>query len=268
MKDNNNIIVMPVVRKKPWVNTDKFGKNKLMGATTTLQAYYGNNGLQTGLEGNKELQEEFESELGLPTGSLSPTLSNDYWSDSMNITLEDGPNIFKRGLPLDKLKILVLKNHPIVANSQAEITPESEFYIVDEVLETEKKASKAESKEKAYAILSGMSATEQRQFLKLYGIGGSEISDRDVKGELGELLESNVKEFLSKASYSKEKINITAFIFDLVQHNILRIRGNHYFDSDEDKGTLETLSSYFLAPEKQEVYMNYKERLEHAKHGN
>lgn len=263
---NNNIIVMPVVKRKPWVNTDKFGKNKLMGASTTLQPYYGEAGFQTGLEGKPELQAEFEEELNLPKDTLKPSVSNDYWHDEMNIGLEDGPNVFKKGIPMDRLKILILKNHPSIANSLSEVNPDTQFYIVDEAAETERKATKAEKKSEAYLLLAEMSPSEQRQFLKLYGKGGSEMSERDVKAELGTNIEDNVNDFLSKSSFSKEKINIRAFIFDLVAHNILRIRGGNYFDSDEDKGNLETLTAYFLAPEKQEVYMNYKERLEHAKH--
>jgi len=266
--DNNQIIVMPVVRRKPWVNTSQFNKNKVMEANTTVQAYSGQNGLQTGLEGNKELQEEFEKELGLAPGTLAPTLSNDYWSEEVNIKLEDGPTTFSKSHPKDRLKILILQNHPLVANSLAEVSPETDFYIVDEVLEQEKKLNKAEKKERAYAIFSEMSPSEKRQFLKMIGKGGNEMSDVDVKAELSTILEDNVDDFLSKSEFSKEKLTIRAFIFDLVQYGILRIRGGHYFDSDEDKGNLEALTTYFLSPSKQDAYLTYKERLEHAKLGN
>ena len=264
---NNDIIILPVVRKRPWVNTASFQKNKLMSASTIIQPFYGRDGFQTGLEGNEDLQSQFEKELNMTKDTLKPTVNNDYWHEEMNIKLEDGPNSFSRSNPQDKLKILVLRNHPIIANSFNEINPESQFYIVDEIVESEKKASRAENKAKAYSVLTGMNPSEQRQFLKLYGKGGNDMSERDVNAELGEYLEENVVDFLFKSDYSKETINIRAFIFDLVAYNVLRIRGGDYFDSDENKGNLESLSSYLLAPEKQDIYLNYKERLEHAKHG-
>lgn len=266
--ENNNIIIMPVVRKRPWVNTDSFNKNKLGGASTVMQPYFGENGFQTGLEGQEELQAQFEKELGLEKGSLEPIVTNEYWSENMNIKLEDGPTIFKRALPMDRLKLLILKNHPKVALSINEVTPDNDFYIVDEVLESERKATKTEKKSKAYGILVNMSPEEQRQFIKLFGKGGPDMNEMEIKADLGELIEQNVDEFISKSEFSKEKIHVRAFIFDLVTYNILRIRGGHYFDSDEDKGDLEVLTSYFLAPEKQDVYLNYKERLDHAKRGN
>lgn len=268
MKDNNEILVMPVVRKKPWVNADKYNKNKIMGANTTLQPYLGKGGFQTGLEGDPELQKELEDSLGLVEGALKPVLSNDYWHNEVNIKLEDGPNTFNKNLPKDRLAIMILKNHPKVANSEAEITPDSDFYIVDVIQEQAKKATTAEKKAEAYAIFTGFSIQEKRQFLKLYGKGGADMSENDVFAELGAELENNVDEFLLKAKYSKEKINMRAFIFDLVQYNILRLRGGSYFDSDEDKGNIEVLTNYLLAPDKQDIYFNYKERLEHAKRGN
>lgn len=265
--ENNNVIVTPVVRRKPWINTDKFNKNKLLGAKTILQPYFGPEGFKTGLENNEALQKEFENELNLPEGTLKPSMDNDYWHEEMNIVLEDNPNTFNRNIPKDRLKLLILKNHPLVAPSEAEITPDSEFYIVDIYQEQERKATKAEQKAKAYALLTSMSPQEQRQFCKLYGTGGMDMSEKDVFVELGIRIEDNVVEFLSKAEFSKEVINIRAFIFDLVEYNILRIRGGNYFDSDEDKGDLKTLSNYLLAPDKQSVYLNLKERLEYAKKG-
>jgi hypothetical protein len=264
---NNNIIVMPVVRKRPWVNTDKYSKNKIGGALTTVSPYLGEDGFHTGLENDQELQNSFEKELGLVTGTLSPVLSNDYWHDNLNIRLEDGPTTFRKGLASDRLKLLILRNHPLVANSLAEISPDTDFYIVDEELETDRKATKAEDKSKAYLLLSEMSPSEKRQFLKMFGAGGNDMSDKDIIAELGDIIENELKSFLSTSEFSKEKVNIRAFIFDLVQYNILRLRGGNYFDSDEDKGNLEILTSYFLSPDKNDVYLNYKERLTHARQG-
>lgn len=265
--EDKNIVVMPVVRHKPWVNSDKYNKNKVLAASTTLQPYLGIAGLTTGLEGNKELQAQFEKDLRLSDDALNPVVTNEYWGN-FNIKLEDGPNIFHRTSPLDMLKVLVLKNHPAVAESESEITPDSQFYILDEALESSKKASKTDLKVKAYLRLNDMSPSEQRQFLKLFGKGGIDMSDKDVYSELGELIEKNTESFLIKSDFSKEKVNITAFIFDLVQYGVLRLRGSHYFDVDTNVGNLETLRNTLLAPEKQDSYLNYKERLEHAKRGN
>lgn len=263
--ESNTIVVLPVVRKKPWINTEKFDKNKLLGASTIVQPFYGEQGLQTGLEGNPELQKEFEQKLGLPEGTLTPNIQNNYWSEEMNIKLDDGPTTFYKSNPKDSLKILVLKNHPKVANSILEISPDTDFYILDEQQETERKVSITEKKEKAYAIYSAWTASEKRQFLKLYGKGGPDMSDVDVKATLGTYLEENVDDFLLKTEFSKETLTVRAFIFDLVAYGVLRIRGSHYMDADEDLGTLEALTAYFLAPDKANQYLNYKDRLENAK---
>lgn len=260
------VIIRPVVRKRPYVDTDKYNKNKIAGAGTVVQPFYGVNGFKTGLEGEQELQTQFEMDLGLVKGTLNPVLSNPFWAEDMNIKLKDEPNVFHRNNPREMLQVLILKNHPIVAPSKAEITPDTQFYLEDTVIENERKLAKSEKKEKAYGFYSNQSPEEKRKFLKLFNSGGGkDMDDTSIKTMLGELLEKDVDDFLGKASYSKEKINLQAFIYDLVSYGVLRLNSNRYFDNGEDMGNLDTLTSTLLAPNKADLYHAYKERLEQKK---
>lgn len=265
MEDKKQVIVRPIIKRRPWVNTDTFTKNKLMGAGTSVAPYVDQSGiLHTGM--NAEEQAEMEKELQLEPGTLDARLNNPFWDDYV-IRLEDEPNTFNPLLPRDKLKIYVLKAHKLVANSLEEQNPDTDFYIedVDEIID--KKVKEAEAKEKAYSIFSNMTDVDKRAVLKLYGKGGADLTDKAVKAELMSELEKNVPLFISNASQGKDVITIRAFIFDLHHYGVIRTRGDYYYDGDSSLGTISQFGEYLLMPDKQDVYDSYKARLEQAKFG-
>lgn len=258
------VIVKPVLRKRPWVNTDEFNKNKLFGVGTKLSPYLDQSGLHTGL--TEETQVEFEKKLGLKEGSLAPLRDSEFWDD-FYITLQDEPNTFYKNNPTDELRIAVLKAHPKVANTQEEISPDTDFYILDVETEEQDKVKLIETKEKAYSVFSKLTNKGKRDLLKLYGEGGDSANDSTIKTALSEKMEQNPHDFLAKAAFSKEVITVRAFIFDLVDYGILRQRGQYYFDGDTNLGDIKSFSDYLLMPDKQDVYLVYKDRLSQAKLG-
>lgn len=264
MEDKKHVIVRPVVRKKPFVNADKFGKNKLQGAGTTVTVYLDRRGLHTGL--TKEEEKEFEGRLRLKEGSLEASLNNPFWDD-FTIKLEDEPNTFDPLIAEDALKIKVLKAHVKVANSLDEITPDTDFYIEDVEEQISKKAKTAETKEEAYRIFSSLTDDDKRKVLKLYGKGGSDLTDKAVKAELMDELEDNPTMFISNATIGKDELSMKSFVFDLHDFGVIRKRGEIYFDGDTSLGGMDSFARELLMPDKREVYEVYKTRLEQAKFG-
>jgi hypothetical protein len=261
-KTEATVIVRPVVRKKPWVNTKDFDKNKLHNASTVLVPDLDSYGLHTGLD--EEGENKFEKSLGFPKGHLSSVVTNDYWTN-FTIKLKDEPNVFHKGTPREALIIEVLKSHSKVANSLEEVTPDTDFYIEDIEAEQEKNIKSVEVKEEAFLKFSKLSSQGKKDILKIYGEGGDTVSDATIKNMLASKLEDDPSRFLKVANLSKEIVKTRSFIFDLEDYGVIRKRADVYFDGDNSLGDMRTFSEFLLMPDKQSSYIMYKDRLEHAK---
>jgi hypothetical protein len=256
------VIVRPVIRKKPWVNTKEFDKNKLHNASTVLVPDYDSYGLHTGL--TEESESKFEKLLGYPEKHLASVITNEYWTN-FTIKLKDEPNVYHKATPREALIIEVLKAHGKVANSIEDISPDTDFYIEDIEAEAEENIKKVELKEEAFLKFAKLSSQGKKDILKIYGEGGDTVSDTTIKQMLASKLEDSPEKFLSITKLSKEIVKIRAFIFDLEDYGVIRKRADVYFDGDNSLGDIRIFSEFLLQPDKQSSYIMYKDRLEHSK---
>jgi len=263
-KTEATVIVRPVVRSKPWVNTKDFDKNKLHNASTVLVPDMDSYGLHTGLDDATEA--EFEKKLGYPAGYLASVVTNDFWTE-FTIKLKDEPNVYHKATPREALIIEVLKAHGKVANSIEDISPDTDFYIEDIEAEAEENIKKVEIKEEAFIKFTKLSSQGKKDILKIYGEGGDTVNENTIKQMLAAKLEDDPTKFLKITGLSKEIVKTRAFIFDLEDYGVIRKRADVYFDGDNSLGDVRTFSEFLLMPDKQSSYIMYQDRLEHAKIG-
>lgn len=220
---------------------------------------------------SKEEQAEFEREMNLMPGTMSP-FNLVFWQRHQNVL-----KVPVKGITLDcdnniKHKMfyrLLQANGSKVAMSKEELSINSAAEILVTNTENEAKIDNAKLnlKTKAFAKFASMSLSDKINFLKVYKEGSFKVNENTnsdlIDQAIGTVVDKNPNEFLSTLdnTYYKDYI----FIQDLIEKNIIiRKQGIYQVNGGEPLGS--TITDIVLALTKnQELKIALKAKQENTK---
>lgn len=162
-----------------------------------------------------------------------------FW-DSKNpkVKLENRTMLFDHDIPIEHIRIQVMKASKFVANSMREweegLYPYATHVITDESEEAETKASKVEIKNQAIIKLND--ATLDRKIQLVLILGGKNLRDASnntVTVEIDNLVNTKADEVLKHLDMNKEQTAMHALVLEALQKNVLRKQGHKimYYES-------------------------------------
>ena len=161
-----------------------------------------------------------------------PGQEHPFWDSPMAaIKLDNSTMIFDTAIPLDYIKIKVMKASKLVANSMKEYNegkfPEATHVIFDESEEVEEKASKVALKQQAIVEQSKLSKNRKLQIILI--LSGKDLkkqSDDFVTVALSDLIEEQPGEVLRYIQQDAASVLNHALVIECIQKGVLRKEGH------------------------------------------
>ncbi len=222
----------------------------------------------------KQLKDYYESILD---ESLEP---NSTFYDEMKengVTLEDGENIFNMENPREAVNFYWIMETDMVANSLDDIesgkvdTSIVKFYVYNGEVETKVTFERKKKINSAIASLDKMSAVKRKKIQKLIGLGlPMDSTEEEVYNAIDEFLRTPasamdrdpIEQFAKITSYSDDLLDVKALVKDLVDKNIVRIKGSIIYEGEHVWAkSIEEFELFLTDPKNTEEYDSFKDKL-------
>jgi len=222
----------------------------------------------------KQLKDYYESILD---ESLEP---NSTFYDEMKengVTLEDGENIFNMENPREAVNFYWIMETDMVANSLDDIesgkvdTSIVKFYVYNGEVETKVTFERKKKINSAIASLDKMSAVKRKKIQKLIGLGlPMDSTEEEVYNAVDEFLRTPasamdrdpIEQFAKITSYSDDLLDVKALVKDLVDKNIVRIKGSIIYEGEHVWAkSIEEFELFLTDPKHTEEYDSFKDKL-------
>jgi len=222
----------------------------------------------------KQLKDYYESILD---ESLEP---NSTFYDEMKengITLEDGENIFNMENPREAVNFYWVMETDMVANSLDDIesgkvdTSIVKFYVYNGEVETKVTFERKKKINSAIASLDKMTAVKRKKIQKLIGLGlPMDSTEEEVYNAIDEFLRTPasamdrdpIEQFAKITSYSDDLLDVKALVKDLVDKNIVRIKGSIVYEGEHVWAkSIEEFELFLTDPKHTEEYDSFKDKL-------
>lgn len=222
----------------------------------------------------KQLKEYYESILD---ESLEP---NSTFYDEMKengYTLEDGENIFNMENPREAVNFYWIMETDMVAHSLDDIesgkvdTSIVKFYVYNGEVETKVTFERKKKINSAIASLDKMSAVKRKKIQKLIGLGlPMDSTEEEVYNAIDEFLRTPasamdrdpIEQFAKITSYSDDLLDVKALVKDLVDKNIVRIKGSIVYEGEHVWAkSIEEFELFLTDPKNTEEYDSFKDKL-------
>jgi hypothetical protein len=222
----------------------------------------------------KQLKDYYESILD---ESLEP---NSTFYDEMKengVTLEDGENIFNMENPREAVNFYWIMETDMVANSLDDIesgkvdTSIVKFYVYNGEVETKVTFERKKKINSAIASLDKMSAVKRKKIQKLIGLGlPMDSTEEEVYNAIDEFLRTPasamdrdpIEQFAKITAYSDDLLDVKALVKDLVDKNIVRIKGSIVYEGEHVWAkSIEEFELFLTDPKHTEEYDSFKDKL-------
>lgn len=222
----------------------------------------------------KQLRDYYESILD---ESLEP---NSTFYDEIKengVTLEDGENIFNMENPREAVNFYWIMETDMVANSLDDIesgkvdTSIVKFYVYNGEVETKVTFERKKKINSAIASLDKMSAVKRKKIQKLIGLGlPMDSTEEEVYNAVDEFLRTPasamdrdpIEQFAKITSYSDDLLDVKALVKDLVDKNIVRIKGSIIYEGEHVWAkSIEEFELFLTDPKHTEEYDSFKDKL-------
>lgn len=222
----------------------------------------------------KQLKDYYESILD---ESLEP---NSTFYDEMKengVTLEDGENIFNMENPREAVNFYWIMETDMVANSLDDIesgkvdTSIVKFYVYNGEVETKVTFERKKKINSAIASLDKMTAVKRKKIQKLIGLGlPMDSTEEEVYNAIDEFLRTPasamdrdpIEQFAKITSYSDDLLDVKALVKDLVDKNIVRIKGSIVYEGEHVwSKSIEEFELFLTDPKHTEEYDSFKDKL-------
>jgi hypothetical protein len=222
----------------------------------------------------KQLKDYYESILD---ESLEP---NSTFYDEMKengVTLEDGENIFNMENPREAVNFYWIMETDMVANSLDDIesgkvdTSIVKFYVYNGEVETKVTFERKKKINSAIASLDKMTAVKRKKIQKLIGLGlPMDSTEEEVYNAIDEFLRTPasamdrdpIEQFAKITSYSDDLLDVKALVKDLVDKNIVRIKGSIIYEGEHVWAkSIEEFELFLTDPKHTEEYDSFKDKL-------
>ena len=222
----------------------------------------------------RQLKDYYEAVLD---ESLDPTSTFYDEIKENGITLEDGDNIFNLDNPRDAVNFYWLMETEMVAENLDAIESGSvdtsvvKFYVFDGTVESKVTFDRKKKINSAIAALDKMSNTKRKKVQKLIGLGlSADASEEEIYIALDEYLRiptnalgtDPIENFNKIISYSDDLLDVKALVKDLIDTNIVRVKGSIVYEGEHVWAKSVEEFELFLADPKNTVeYNSFKEKL-------
>lgn len=240
-------VIVRIIKSNPWS-----GLTKWATCFDYVGSYWTRTGNRyTGLSADEARR--MEKELGYEEGHLSPMSS--FW-DTYAVKIGKNDLILYTERPEDELKYLFLKGHKRVANGLANITPSTDYVMINKDAEAEESNRLNKIKREAYKAMDKMSVEDMRKCLRLYGIKSDNISNELAEAKIAEQIEKDAKKFISKWVENPNR-EIMFVIETAIAKNIIRKnRAQYFFGTDLIGNGLEDVIAYLKDKKNNDIYMS------------
>jgi hypothetical protein len=192
-------------------------------------------------------------------------------------TLEDGENIFNMENPREAINFYWLMETDMVAASLDDIesgkadTSLVKFYVYNGEVETKTTFERKKRINSSIADLDRMTATKRRKVQKLLGLGlPIDSTEEEIYNAVDEFLRTPasamdrdpIEQFLKITSYSDDLLDVKALVKDLVDKNIVRIKGSIIYEGEHVWAkSIEEFELFLADPKNTEEYNAFKDKL-------
>jgi hypothetical protein len=224
-------------------------------------------GYATGLTEGEE--KKYAKKLGVDLSSVfNQDEPHPFWNSKMGrVALENATMIFDDTRSLDFVKVKMLKASKYVANSIKEweegMFPEATHVIFDESEEENIKATKALKKQKAMKLSLDLSADDKANIVQI--LTGKTVRGRSsnyLVGEIDDLMEDRLDDFIREASKDKKDLHIRGSVLEAIHRNILTKEGSSIlYLSDKIGFDFESAVEWFKDPQNQNLKSSILEKL-------
>lgn len=165
----------------------------------------------------------------------------------LGFNLEDGDNVFNMDNPRDAVNFYWLMETEMIARSLDDVeskrvdTTLVRFYVYDGEVETKSTFERKKRINSAISTLDNMSSLKRKKVQKLIGLGLSNTAtEEEVYNSIDEFLRTPttalsydpIEKFNTILSYSEELLDVKALVKDLINENIVRIKGGIVYEGD------------------------------------
>lgn len=228
-------VIVRMTKVDPWT-----GLIKWENCFDYVGSYWTRSGSRyTGL--SREKAKELEQKMGFNEGYLDPL--SPFW-DTFAVKIGKKDTIINTDSAEGELQYLFLKGHKRVADGLKNISPSTDYVLInkdDEAVEINK-ASKI--KRDAYKSFDKMTLEDMRKALRLYGVKSDTLSNEMVEARLSENIEKDPAKFLRIWQDNPNK-EYNFIIEEAVAKNIIRKnRATYYFGTDVIGNGMEEVIGY------------------------
>ncbi len=222
----------------------------------------------------KQLKEYYEALLD---ESLDPTSTFYDEIKDNGIGLEDGDNIFNLDNPRDAVNFYWLMETEMIAENLDAIetgtvdTSLVKFYVFDGTVESKVTFDRKKKINSAIASLDKMTASKRKKIQKLIGLGlSADSSEEEIYISLDEYLRTPasslgmdpIENFSRITAYSDDLLDVKALVKDLLDTNIVRIKGSIIYEGDNVWAkSLEEFELFLADPKNTVEYTAFKDKL-------
>ncbi len=145
------------------------------------------------------------------------------------------------------------------------------FYVYNGEVETKTTFERKKRINSAIADLDRMSATKRRKVQKLLGLGlPIDSTEEEIYNAVDEFLRTPasamdrdpIEQFLKTTSYSDDLLDVKALVKDLVDKNIVRIKGSIVYEGEHVwSKSIEEFELFLADPKNTEEYNSFKDKL-------
>lgn len=243
------------------------------------------------MERVSKLRTKLEDILGVDLGPTSK-----FWNYALSKSpddpthvqpckLMDGENLFDLNVPMQELAFAWLRVHPTIASSyqaweRGEYPADTQFYVLDEVIEDQIEFKKKQQINKAIALFDGMTVTKRKKVARLLGLPVSDDSTEEfVYNKVDTLLKdksfktgtykglSTIQIFNKFAEMNENLVTVKDLVKQAISHSVYRVKpsGKIYEGEFEVATSEDELVNYLVDEEHQEDLIMLEKKLKGKK---
>jgi hypothetical protein len=199
---------------------------------------------------------------------FNDTEPHPFWDSNMAIIkLENNTMFFNLDLPLEYIKVKVMKASKYVANSMQEyeegLWPEATHVLHDEAEVAEMNASKVQIKNDA--IIEAAKLTQDRKIELVLILGGKNLKNQSanfITVELDKVITADPEAFLRAVKLDKTQVANQALVLEALQKGVLRRDGQRIFHMDSPLGLDEIeVAEYLSKDDNQDIRLMILQKL-------
>lgn len=214
----------------------------------------------------KELSELTGEDLSL---LFRPDVIHPFWGIKSNWLKLPRANsvVLDTSIPMDEIKLGMAKASPTIANSMEEydkgLWPFATHVIDSEEEEVERKAQRAEIKQKAYEVVRNLTSEQKAEIILLLdGILMRKKSAKHIDVKMQELLDKSYTRVLRYAEMDTKELHTRALVEEAIYRNILTKQGSGIYYGDSQLGfDKDDAVKYFSDPQNQKLKLQILDKI-------